>query len=207
MCDSGGYRISCIGCLCLSIYVHQLNDALMHHTKQMSGYMTLLQLPTRSAGDVFTIRTALDLLQTKDILWMPSAAHREHRPCHDISFFSGYIRCGSLMLPYLPERVVFRQFGHEQGIPRSPCLGFTLFHTYIIPPREGDPPRAPLQLYTIQTESSSSDSHSCSERFERISKLLQSMLDLSVVMEGTEAWNTTQEALNISRICTETNCT
>ena len=36
-----------------------------------------------------------------------------------MSFYSGYIRCGSIKQAYLPERVL-RQFGHVQGIPRSP---------------------------------------------------------------------------------------
>ncbi|MCI45727.1 serine/threonine-protein phosphatase 7 long form-like protein, partial [Trifolium medium] len=33
--------------------------------------------------------------------------------------FSGYIRWGKIIVPYLPERVL-RQFGYVQDIPRSP---------------------------------------------------------------------------------------
>ncbi|MCI54958.1 serine/threonine-protein phosphatase 7 long form-like protein, partial [Trifolium medium] len=41
------------------------------------------------------------------------------RPLEDICYYSGWLRCGNLIVMYLPERVL-RQFGHIQTIPRLP---------------------------------------------------------------------------------------
>ncbi|RDX85366.1 hypothetical protein CR513_33461, partial [Mucuna pruriens] len=57
-------------------------------------------------------------------------------------------------------------------------------HLHLIPPREEDP-----------------------SKVLRISKLPQSMLDLKMVIDGTDAWNATREILNISRVGTEVDCT
>ncbi|KAJ1399036.1 Aminotransferase-like, plant mobile domain [Sesbania bispinosa] len=50
-------------------------------------------------------------------------AHQVYRPFLDVSWYHGYITCGSIVLPHLPERVL-RQYGHIQSIPPSPHDAF-----------------------------------------------------------------------------------
>ena len=76
-------------------------------------------VPLQGRGDVLPYRAALDKLTTDDVSWTSYVDHRAHLPFEDVSFYSGYIRCGPIMHAYLPERVL-RQLGHVQGIPRSP---------------------------------------------------------------------------------------
>lgn len=138
------------GASALAVLYENLNDASMHQTKQIGGYMTLIQawiyeyFPTicepierqgykehkcralrwksvKGDGKVKPVRRKLDDLACLDVTWNPYKAHRNIRGFDPVSLFSGYIRIGTIMTPYLPERVV-RQFGHVQRIPRSPQL-------------------------------------------------------------------------------------
>ena len=45
--------------------------------------------------------------------------HRAEHPFPDIAWFSGCIKCGLVVEPYHPERVL-RQFGYIQTIPPRP---------------------------------------------------------------------------------------
>ncbi|GAU50435.1 hypothetical protein TSUD_134900 [Trifolium subterraneum] len=64
--------------------------------------------------------TTLDRMEVDEVTFRPYEDHRHIRPFEDISWYSGWIMCGSAMIsPYLPERVL-RQFGHVQSIPRHP---------------------------------------------------------------------------------------
>ncbi|KAH1202852.1 Protein MAIN-LIKE 1 [Glycine max] len=109
----------------------QLNDASMSHSRQLGGYITLLQEHFPSVVDstvdqeydkdslhacrwiatkktVKSIRTPsyrerLDRLQIPDVCWIPYREHRE----------------GPVAVYYRPERVV-RQFGYMQTIPDPP---------------------------------------------------------------------------------------
>jgi hypothetical protein len=68
------------------------------------------------AGD----RTKLDRMEVDEVTFCPYEDHRQTRPFEDISWYSGWIMCGSAMIcPHLPERVL-RQYGHVQSIPRDP---------------------------------------------------------------------------------------
>ena len=50
---------------------------------------------------------------------MPYWRARTYHPIPDITFFSGCLKCGSIIEPYHPERVL-RQFGYAQTIPPPP---------------------------------------------------------------------------------------
>ncbi|XP_045822299.1 protein MAIN-LIKE 1-like [Trifolium pratense] len=125
-----------------------LSAATVPKVKIVAGYMTLLQawiiqhfpslcgqveneryieaqpaankfLPKKGQNNVEGYRSALDRMLTFDIHWNPYDNHRVTRPFEEISFYSGWIRCGPMIVRYLPERVL-RQFGRVQTIPRHP---------------------------------------------------------------------------------------
>ncbi|CAJ2646660.1 protein MAIN-LIKE 1-like isoform X2 [Trifolium pratense] len=65
-------------------------------------------------------RSALDTMRMDEVVFCPYEEHRQTRPFQDISWYTGWIMCGSAIInPHLPERVL-RQFGHVQSIPRHP---------------------------------------------------------------------------------------
>ncbi|KAH1253664.1 Protein MAIN-LIKE 1 [Glycine max] len=108
----------------------QLNDASMSHSRQLGGYITLLQLRspplirTTTKKTVKSIRTPsyrerLDRLRIPDVCWIPYGEHREVRDFHVRSCYSGLLRWGPVAVYYRPERVV-RQFGYRQTIPVPP---------------------------------------------------------------------------------------
>ncbi|GAU29856.1 hypothetical protein TSUD_379460 [Trifolium subterraneum] len=67
-------------------------------------------------------RTSLDRMEVDEVTFCPYEDHRQTRPFQDISWYSGWIMCGSAMLcPHLPERVL-RQYGNVQAIPRAPSV-------------------------------------------------------------------------------------
>ncbi|KAJ1421657.1 Phosphatidylinositol-specific phospholipase C, X domain [Sesbania bispinosa] len=140
------------GASALAFLYENLKDASFHNTRQIAGYLTLLQAwiyehfphivicqpnseyeegetlskrwaPLHGTGDVAVVRQALDRLTYADVIWMPYEAHRVHRPFHDVSWYRGHIICGSIVFPHLPERVL-RQYGHIQSIPPSPHDAF-----------------------------------------------------------------------------------
>lgn len=47
---------------------------------------------------------------------MPYWRVRSHHSLSNITFFSGCLKCGGIIEPYHPERVL-RQFGYVQTIP------------------------------------------------------------------------------------------
>ncbi|XP_073225746.1 protein MAINTENANCE OF MERISTEMS-like [Cicer arietinum] len=123
-----------------------MGDGAVHDTRQLGGYMTLLQcwiyehfprickrgdrgavpahLPRACRwiakhaveGGLVTYRQRLDALLLDDVLFTPYDDDRANHPFEDISMFSGYLRCGGVSVPYLPERCL-RQFGRIQCIP------------------------------------------------------------------------------------------
>ncbi|KAJ1421598.1 Phosphatidylinositol-specific phospholipase C, X domain [Sesbania bispinosa] len=136
------------GASALAFLYENLKDASFHNTRQIAGYLTLLQAwiyehfphivirqpnseyeegetlskrwaPLRGTGDVAIVRKALDRLTYADVIWMSYEAHRVHRPFHDVSWYRGHITCGSVVFPHLPKRVL-RQYGHIQSILPSP---------------------------------------------------------------------------------------
>ncbi|GAU36399.1 hypothetical protein TSUD_38660 [Trifolium subterraneum] len=68
----------------------------------------------------YETRTSLDRMEVDEVTFFPYEDHRQTRPFQDISWYSGWIMCGSSMIcPHLLERVL-RQYGHVQSIPRAP---------------------------------------------------------------------------------------
>ncbi|MCI66270.1 serine/threonine-protein phosphatase 7 long form-like protein, partial [Trifolium medium] len=59
-------------------------------------------------------------MEVDEVTWRPYEDHRQMRSFEDISWYTGWIMCGTVMIcPYLTERVL-RQYGHVQSIPRHP---------------------------------------------------------------------------------------
>ena len=66
-----------------------------------------------------SVRERLDRLQISEVCWEPYEDHRAEHPFPDIAWYSGCIKCGQVVEPYHPERVL-RQFGYIQTIPPRP---------------------------------------------------------------------------------------
>ena len=66
-----------------------------------------------------SVRERLDRLQISDVCWEPYGDHRAEHPFPDIAWYSGCIKCGQVVEPYHPKRVL-RQFGYIQTIPPRP---------------------------------------------------------------------------------------
>ncbi|KAL7182369.1 hypothetical protein ACSBR1_041138 [Camellia fascicularis] len=77
----------------------------------------------REAGSTISylqaLREELDRLAFDEVTWDPYRDCRQHYPCHEITFYSGCLKCLDVVEPYHPERV-FRQFGRVQTIPPAP---------------------------------------------------------------------------------------
>nr|XP_004506916.1 protein MAIN-LIKE 1-like [Cicer arietinum] len=125
-----------------------LGDGVVHDTRQLGGYMTLLQcwiyehfpkickwgdrgavpahLPRACRwteehvveGRLMTYRRRLDALLLEDVVFTPYDDDRANHLFVSISIFSGYLQCGGVLVPYLSERCL-RQFGRIQCIPHD----------------------------------------------------------------------------------------
>nr|XP_004516315.2 protein MAIN-LIKE 2-like [Cicer arietinum] len=141
-----------------------MGDEAVHDTRQLGGYMALLQcwiyehfprickrgdrgavpahLPRACRwiakhaveGGLVTYRQRLDGLLLEDVVFTPYDDDRANHPFEDISMFSGYLRCGGVSVPYLPERCL-RQFGRIQCIPPDDYYPWymSVSHPLIIP--------------------------------------------------------------------------
>ncbi|KAH1209480.1 Protein MAINTENANCE OF MERISTEMS [Glycine max] len=131
----------------------QLNDASMSHSRQLGGYITLLQIYeyfpslTDSTADqdydedspracrwittkktVKSIRTPayrerLDRLQILDVCWIPYEEHQSVWDFHVRSCYSGLLRWGSVVR----GSGLVRQFGYTQIIPAPPVDSWVLY--------------------------------------------------------------------------------
>nr|XP_027185958.1 protein MAIN-LIKE 1-like [Cicer arietinum] len=66
-------------------------------------------------GGLMAYRRRLDALFLEDVVFTPYDDDRANHLFVSISMFSGYLRCGGVSVPYLPERCL-RQFGRIQCI-------------------------------------------------------------------------------------------
>nr|XP_004487257.2 protein MAIN-LIKE 1-like [Cicer arietinum] len=136
------------GTAALVVLYDYLSDACYYDTKQLGGYMTLLQcwiyeyFPNIcNRGDqgadvecfarmnrwcykqgkhkVHEYRSIIDALTPADVIWRPWENHRGVIPFDDITLYTGHIRLCSTVAKYLPERCL-RQFGYIQYIPSPP---------------------------------------------------------------------------------------
>ncbi|XP_073223572.1 protein MAINTENANCE OF MERISTEMS-like [Cicer arietinum] len=69
-------------------------------------------------GGLMAYLRRLDALLLEDVVLTPYDGDRANHLFVSISMFSGYLRCGGVLVPYLPERCL-RQFGRIQCIPRD----------------------------------------------------------------------------------------
>ncbi|XP_014511740.1 protein MAINTENANCE OF MERISTEMS-like [Vigna radiata var. radiata] len=136
-----------LGVAALAYMYEQVGDANLASTRQMEGYLTLLQswiyehFPTlgrrrlvssymedkpraakwespRQGSTLLEVRVHLDALTYDLVICYPYESHRETRPFYGVCIFSGWIRIGDTLCRHFPERVL-RQFGFQQSIPRD----------------------------------------------------------------------------------------
>lgn len=67
--------------------------------------------PLRGIGHALLVRGKLDNLEMDVVVWCPYDSLRGVSPFTYQALFLGFIRCGTDLRPYRPERVL-RQFGH-----------------------------------------------------------------------------------------------
>ncbi|XP_028096033.1 protein MAIN-LIKE 2-like [Camellia sinensis] len=74
--------------------------------------------PRREAGSTIShlqaLREELDRLAFDEVTWEPYRHCRQHHPCHEITFYTGCLKCLDVVEPYHPERVL-RQFVLEEA--------------------------------------------------------------------------------------------
>nr|XP_004506564.1 protein MAIN-LIKE 1-like [Cicer arietinum] len=98
----------------LVVLYDYLRDSTLPATKQIGGYLSILQ-------NVAYYRAKLDALRDTDIIWTPNYDENSMTRFQSVSLFIGYIRWCSTIVPYLPERCI-RQFGYTQHIPPTPPM-------------------------------------------------------------------------------------
>ncbi|KAM0958032.1 hypothetical protein ACFX13_023777 [Malus domestica] len=81
--------------------------------------------PRTSSGtttdDLQKMRKKLDSLTANQVTWEPYTSRKQAQPFHEITYFTGMLKCFDVVEPYCPERVL-RQFGRVQTIPKAPCV-------------------------------------------------------------------------------------
>ncbi|KAL5142163.1 Protein MAIN-LIKE 1 [Glycine soja] len=117
----------------------QLDEACRTTTRQLAGYLTLLQCVTDDTYQETSPRASrwltskvhmkgiteapyrarCDGLTVTDVSWLPYTEHRGVRAFQEISSFQGQLRWGHMVVTVRSERVV-RQFGYIQSIPPPP---------------------------------------------------------------------------------------
>ncbi|XP_052182064.1 protein MAIN-LIKE 1-like [Diospyros lotus] len=135
------------GAACLAYLYRQLGITSRRDVKGICGYLILLEawiyehfpltrskhnlsytdelprahrwLLVREYDSLQSLRERLDDLTEDQVIWTPYRRYRTQHPLHEIAFFSGCLKCGGVIEPYHPERVL-RQFGHKQNIPPPP---------------------------------------------------------------------------------------
>nr|XP_004506714.1 protein MAIN-LIKE 1-like [Cicer arietinum] len=120
------------GSAALVVIYDYLSDACCYDTKQLGGYMTLLQgadvqcfarmnkwCYKQGKHKVHEYRRIIDALTPADVICRSWENHRGVIPFDDIMLYTGHIRLWSTVVKYLQERCL-RQFGYIQYIHSPP---------------------------------------------------------------------------------------
>jgi len=85
---------------------------------------TMFFVPRSGLGTPDQYRNHLDGLDLSAVVMHPYKDHYQACPFEQINLYSGWLRYGSRMVRYLPERVL-RQFERVRTIPRHPAESVT----------------------------------------------------------------------------------
>ncbi|XP_012828286.1 PREDICTED: serine/threonine-protein phosphatase 7 long form homolog [Erythranthe guttata] len=104
--DLDNIRTYAWGTVCLCLLYEALSDASRANTKQISGYLMLLQ------GWIYAFPPSHtdDDLSSDEIIWAPYEVLRDRFPMPESTWFSGMLQYMCTLEPYHPDRVL-RQFG------------------------------------------------------------------------------------------------
>ncbi|XP_028106926.1 protein MAIN-LIKE 1-like [Camellia sinensis] len=103
------------GAVALAYLYRQLEFATRSAVRQMAGYMILLEAWIYEHFRPFKPHQNMECTVT----WDPYRDYRQHHLCHEITFYTGCLKCLDVVEPYHLERVL-RQFGRVQTIPSVP---------------------------------------------------------------------------------------
>ncbi|XP_012570967.1 uncharacterized protein [Cicer arietinum] len=86
------------GTVALLVLYDYLSYACCYDTKQLGGYITLLQYK------VHEYKRMIDALTHANVIWRPWENHRDVTPFVDVMFYIAHLRLCSTVVKYLLER-------------------------------------------------------------------------------------------------------
>ena len=77
-----------------------------------------------------SVRERLDRLQISDVCWEPYVDHRAEHPFPNIAWYSGCIKCGLVVEPYHPERVLYQFYVYVLVVKLLDIVGYVYCEEY-----------------------------------------------------------------------------
>ncbi|KAH1262190.1 Protein MAIN-LIKE 2 [Glycine max] len=196
-----------------------LDEASWTTTRQIAGYLTLLQhFPSVHqcvADDAYQemssrasrwltskahmkgitgapYRARCDALTVTDVSWLPYTKHQGVRAFELISSFQGQLRWGPMVVTARPERVVSADYME---------WFFWISHLFMIPTQAGDQPKDAPAADPEEYIQPPSPPHPVDDYdgYEVIAQRLERVLNLRMVTAGTELYDIMQDCLTIAR--------